>query len=994
MVFSAGDSSGNIGEYEQNIWRMGLAGFLTVLDTYYDDNGTGSYSYPEGQDDAADFLQIMILDNGIDSILFQLDMANITDATRILFQICTDIEGMYYEPPLLNIEITTPEWNGSGVQICLADPNSPNFEPEIHNRLIIARAPVEFGIPLQVSTDGNTFTFLIAVSDLEAVMGSYNREWYYGAWSFLEGPPGTFGHSWEVDAEHGGVAGIQDPDVFDIMFVDNRELQKRMLSNYSLNRTCTMDNTGRGFRAILPDEIGPNIGNSGPVLSILTQGAPTIDSTQTIVGTVETTSPITVTLHRQVNGNVSNYTIPAVSDTFEWNLILLEGANTIWASAVANGDTGVSPATIFELEVNHSPNPVIEVSFANDIFTLDATSSSDPDNQALFYLWVEDENNPDIINLSNPTSATVSFPCPDIMGEYYFNLYATDPDSNVSYARSFVTIYPDSVHIFDENESAQWVQNALVYEIFVRSYSPSHQLSAITEDMQRIHNWGYNAIWLMPIFPGPSDHGYAITDYYGIEEDYGTPEDFAELVESAHSYGIKVILDLVINHTSIEHPFMQDAMDFDIYSHYYDYYDRDANGNYTYYYDWLSLPNLNYDNPEVWDYFIEVSKYWVEEFDVDGYRCDVAWGPQTRNPAFWVEWREELKKIKPEIFLLAEATCTDFTYFDHRFDSAMDWNLHHEAPTNFSNMFPGPPNLNQLHDAITNYGYPYPQYHYPFRFLENHDEERYIAYNTANQTKLAATLLLTIPGIPMIYAGQEIGTTTQRGQITWGSDPYDVADHYWKLTHIRTMFPALRTAGIQRLNNTQYSTVYSFGRYQTGAVPVISVMNFTSWSQVVTITVPVTEWGIEPTQTYCLNEMLGNTHAWLTGAQLTTITTSLGNLQSLVYVISDSVITLEVEAISSPTTYTYRLSQNYPNPFNQECEFNFELPFNSKVNITIYNILGQKVKTLSDDFWTVGIHSIKWDGRNESGDALSSGMYFYRMQAGDFLKTQKMVLLR
>jgi hypothetical protein len=324
----------------------------------------------------------------------------------------------------------------------------------------------------------------------------------------------------------------------------------------------------------------------------------------------------------------------------------------------------------------------------------------------------------------------------------------------------------------------------------------------------------------------------------------------------------------------------------------------------------------------------------------------------------------------------------------------MDWNLHHEAPTNFSNMFPGPPNLNQLHDAITNYGYPYPQYHYPFRFLENHDEERYIAYNTANQTKLAATLLLTIPGIPMIYAGQEIGTTTQRGQITWGSDPYDVADHYWKLTHIRTMFPALRTAGIQRLNNTQYSTVYSFGRYQTGAVPVISVMNFTSWSQVVTITVPVTEWGIEPTQTYCLNEMLGNTHAWLTGAQLTTITTSLGNLQSLVYVISDSVITLEVEAISSPTTYTYRLSQNYPNPFNQECEFNFELPFNSKVNITIYNILGQKVKTLSDDFWTVGIHSIKWDGRNESGDALSSGMYFYRMQAGDFLKTQKMVLLR
>jgi glycosidase len=507
---------------------------------------------------------------------------------------------------------------------------------------------------------------------------------------------------------------------------------------------------------------------------------------------------------------------------------------------------------------------------------------------------------------------------------------------------------------------------------------------------------GFNAIWLMPINPGPTGHGYHIVDYYGIEEDYGTEEDFIELVETAHDWDIKIILDLVINHTAIEHPFMQDAIAFDTYSHYWDYYDRDASGNYTYYYDWITLPNLNYDNPEVWWEFINVSEYWVETYNIDGFRCDVAWGPQSRNPDFWIAWRDALKTIKPELFLLAEATSTDFTYFDYRFDSAMDWNLHHEADYSLQNMFPGPPNLDEVHQIIINYGYPYPQYHYPFRFLENHDEERFINIATPTETKLAATLIYTIPGIPQIYAGQEIGTTSQRGQIIWFNDPHEMAEHYFKLGQIRNMLPAVRTPGIERLDNTQYSTVYSYYRYQPGENPVIAVLNFAGWSQVVTVDVPIEALGIDPEATYYLNELLGGTYTQRLGADLASITTSIDAKKARVYAIADSILLVGVQSKEPPEDLplTYRLAQSYPNPFNAECRIAFELPKTGKVKLEVYNLMGQRVKILADNVIPSGRHYVTWNGRNDYDGILSSGVYFYRMTAGDFTQIKKMILLK
>ena len=993
IVFTVTDSLGNTGEFRQLISAVLPGTGFFAIDTENDDIGGGDYTYPVGGN-SADLLGFSLTEsaNG-DSIDFNISLISLTDLTRVVMQICTETDGFYFDSPLIENETSTSDWNGNGVQICLADPSSPTFDPSVHNIMLIRRDPVEFGSEVGVDAGNIDFQFSLSVTDLETVLGSYNRGWYFGAYSFIQTVSGSPGYAWEVDEAHGGIGEDFDPDIFDALFMDDRELQKTILSNYSGNRRCTLDNTGRGFVLVDPEDIGPNIGSGGPVINIFTRGAPTIIPEHTITGEADLAGIVDLSLFQAVSDTVIEHILTNITGTFIYDMTLLEGANTIWAEAEESGETGISPAIVYELYVEHAPEAVISTSYNTGTITLDASSSADPDGQPIDFLWTADINNPEQITLVNSDEAVCTFDEPSTIGEYYVNLTLTDPDSNVTHARTLATVYADSVHPFEWNESVQWVKDAIIYEIFPRSYSPSHQLSAISDDMDRIATIGYTAIWLMPIYPGPSDHGYAITDYYGIEEDYGTPEDFAELAETAHSYGIKIILDQVLNHSSVEHPFMQDAIEFDEYSHYYDYYDRDASGNYTYYYDWLSLPNMNYDNPDVWHYFIEMCKWWVTEYDVDGFRCDVAWGVQQRNPDFWIEWRDELKKIKPEIFLLAEASGTDFTFYDYRFDSAYDWNLHHEGIVNFQNMFPGPPSLNGLTNVITNYGFPYPQYHYPFRFMENHDEERYISYNTPDETKLAASLLMTIPGIPMIYAGQEIGTTSMRGQINWGTDPYDVAEHYEHIIQVRNLFPAIRSDDLIRLGNTQFSTVYSIGRYLPNEDPVISVMNFASWSQVVTITIPTSDWNIHPDTLYCLNEFIGGSHVWMTGSQLATITTSIDAKKSRIYAITDSVVTLESKEIDYQPG-RFALNQNYPNPFNPDCVIRFEIPSPMKVKLTVYNVLGQKVRLLEDAVLSAGVHTVRWDGKNDDGGDLSSGLYFYRMQTEDFNKTMKMILLK
>ncbi len=998
IEFTAEDEAGYVVTRTHRVAVQSPDGGFLAADEEGDDDGMGDFRYPAGvPDGAADFLSMSIEEAaGGDELLLTLSLAGIAPETRVLLQIAAGAEGHPELSPPFATELATSDWNGAGVQVCLADPASPGYNPSLHNRLILGREPVLFGEPVTLDPAElaeNRFAFTLPVSELTDRLGSFNHPWVFAAYSFLDGPAGSEGNSWEIGGEDGGVEGTFEPDVFDALFIDSAELQGRLLANASPNRTAVLDNVGRGFAPVAPGEIGPNVGTGGPSLVILSRGATTVRPDKRIYGSIGMDVPTPVTLKQETASGVAEYPITAMDTLFHVDLVLEDGLNRIWAETVVDGDTVISPLVLFTLKVNHAPEPEWTITADGGMVTLDASESRDPDEQTISFHWETDPGNPQPVTLNGAESAVASFAVPDSSGEYYFDLRLEDPDENVSRARMMVTITPDTVDPQDFDESVAWVRDAVVYEIFPRSYAPDHSLSSITADMQRLHDLGVTTLWLMPVHPGPSDHGYEITDYYNIEEDYGTPQDYADLVQTAHSFGMKVVMDLVINHTGIGHPFFQDAARFGIYSPYWDFYDRDANGNYTYYYDWTSLPNVNYDNPDAWDYFIDMCLWWVENYDIDGFRADVAWGPQTRNGLFWREWRRRLRQVKPELFLLAEADGTDFGILTERFDLAYDWNLHHGDPVNIQNMF-DIISLDDLHDRIVNYGFPPPPYKYWFRFLENHDEARYIAGHSRDETKMAAALLLTLPGVPLIYAGQEIGTTSQRGLIQWGSDPNGLYPHYYRLIHARRLLPALRTRDLERLDNDFGNFIYTYGRYKEGEYPVVCVFNFFNGGRTVNVTLPTDEWDFDPEETYTVSEILSDTHYEVQGDQLATLTTSIGPKQSKIFVIGDEPFSVDAQERQRALPLAYSLEANYPNPFNAGTFIRFQLPRAGEVEILVYNLLGRQVRTLVSGPLGAGRHLVYFDGRDEAGQPLASGLYFYHLRAEDYQKTRKMVLVK
>ncbi len=992
-------------EVFQSIHQVGIfddnTGFHAV-DGVADNNGNGDYLLPDtepadNQDGLLSFHIYEAADG--DSIQFeiQLDEDFDNEMSTVLLQINSDFAGIVANPAVVETEMATPEWNGSGVQLILTNPDDEVAVEGVHNVLITQRDPVMTGSEVDVDPDRlvneSIFVFTLSIDELEGILGSYNGEWYFSVCSFFSSDEAD-GYTFEVNEDYGGIEELFDPDIYDVMFTDTRELQHILVGNYNANRTAALDNIGRGFVSIEPDEIGPNVGSDGPALRFLSRGAPTIRNEWTLTGTIDVDDPVTVTVRQTTDLGEILHEIPGVSDTFNVDITLDPGVNTFRAEATYFDELGISPSIVYELLVEDAPVAVFENRLEGNTVYLDASESYDPDDQDISFQWVADENNPDDVALEDTDQDVAWFTIPETHGEYYFDLVIEDTDENVTNARTLATVYPDSVDVFELDESVHWVRDAIVYEIFVRAYGNDNHLVEIANDMERIYNLGVSTIWLTPINPGPTAHGYEITDYYGIDEDLGSPDDFAYLVEQAHSYGMKVILDMVLNHTSIQHPFMQHATQFGIYSPYYDWYARDPDGDHQYYYDWFSLPNLNFNNPDVWKYFIDMCVWWVEEYDVDGYRCDVAWGPQQRNDQFWVSWRTALKTIKPELFLLGEANGRDWGILEDRFDLGYDWELYHDG---FNTIFPGPGGLDALHNLIINeFGgeiFDWPAYKYPFRFIENHDESRFIAGHTADQTRLAATLLFSIPGVPLIYAGQEVGETSQRGVINFDNDPNEMFGHYSRLIQARKNLPALRYGDYQRLTNNQEFFVYSVMRTLEGEYPVISAMNFFSNSTVFTMDIPTDELGLHPDSVYILSEII-NDRSWeRTGEELQSITTSLNGYHSNVYVIADSVVAWDVgEDYELPLEFS--LSQNYPNPFNPDCIISFTLPHYKEVKLEIFNIMGQKVRTLVNNKMNPGHHQVLWNGKDDYGNLIASGVYFYRIESGDFKAARKMVMIK
>ena len=355
-----------------------------------------------------------------------------------------------------------------------------------------------------------------------------------------------------------------------------------------------------------------------------------------------------------------------------------------------------------------------------------------------------------------------------------------------------------------------WVRDGVVYEIYPRAFSQQGNFNGITARLDNLKELGVTILWLMPIHPigqekkkGSIGSPYAVRDYYGINPDYGTKADFEKLISEAHRRGMKVIIDIVANHTSwdsvlIKHP---------------EFYKRDAKGNITYPFDWFDIAALDYKRQELRRYMTDMLKYWIREFDLDGFRCDVAGEVPTD---FWENARVELDKIKPDIVMLAEAHKPELLV--KAFDLDYSWPLHGAL----TDVLQGRKSATEIRAAWEKETSEWPRNSLHIRFSDNHDERRAIARFGEQGALAASALMFTLDGVPLLYNGMEVGDTTESGAPAL----FEKLPIFWPIAERRPEFPsfykqmmklrrsseALRRGSLEWLRNSDESRVVTYLR--------------------------------------------------------------------------------------------------------------------------------------------------------------------------------------
>jgi glycosidase len=352
-----------------------------------------------------------------------------------------------------------------------------------------------------------------------------------------------------------------------------------------------------------------------------------------------------------------------------------------------------------------------------------------------------------------------------------------------------------------------WTRGAVCYEVFVRSFYDSNgdgvgDLKGLIQKLEYINSLGASCIWLMPVAASPSYHGYDVSDYYRVEPAYGTNDDFKRLVAEAHRRGIRVLVDMVLNHASSEHPSFQAALR-DTASPYRAWYRfsptalgkgpwgaeawhrSPVRDEYYYGVFWSGMPDLNYQTPAVRDEAKRIATFWLRDMDVDGFRLDAV--PYlveegdclmgcTRTHAFLHEYAEHIRSVNPDAYTVGEAWGNIDAMLPYYPDQLTSYFAFELADSLLSAVRTGSAagllaGFLRLQDTLP-----------PYRwspFLSNHDGTRTLTALGGDiaHAKIAATLLLTLPGLPFVYYGEEIGMTGDkpdprlRTPMQWSARP-------------------------------------------------------------------------------------------------------------------------------------------------------------------------------------------------------------------------------
>src|SRR5665648_545914 len=372
----------------------------------------------------------------------------------------------------------------------------------------------------------------------------------------------------------------------------------------------------------------------------------------------------------------------------------------------------------------------------------------------------------------------------------------------------------------------EWSKNAVMYEVNVRQYTPEGTFKAFETQLPRLKEMGVDILWFMPIYPiseknrkGGLGSYYSIRDYKAVNPEFGTMDDFKALVGEAHDMGFKVMLDWVGNHTGWDTQYSLGNVMPPVT-------------------DWSDVADLNYDNKDMRSAMLDALKFWVKDAGIDGYRCDYAGGVPTD---FWEKARLSLDSIKP-VYMLAENQ-DQMDLLNKAFNSNYGWTFHHLM----NEVAQGTKTALDMDSLLVKTSTTYPVGTYPLQFTSNHDENSWNGTEyerLGDAVKTMAVLSFTVPGMPLIYTGQEAGLTKrllffEKDSIDWSN--LDMQQFYQKLIQLKKDEPALwnGTAGgpVVMVGNTMPKKVLAFTR-EKNTNQILAVFNLSPEAVDVIIQLP------------------------------------------------------------------------------------------------------------------------------------------------------------
>lgn len=612
---------------------------------------------------------------------------------------------------------------------------------------------------------------------------------------------------------------------------------------------------------------------------------------------------------------------------------------------------------------------------------------------------------------------------PGIPSSVYPNLKSYPKDKTggiVSVLQTGQSAYNWQVANFTRPEKEKLV----IYEMLIRDFVSTHSYKTLIDTLSYFKKLGVNAIELMPIseFEGNDSWGYNPTTYFAPDKYYGTKNDLKKFIDACHQNGIAVIQDIVLNHAYNSNSMAQMYWD--------NINNRPAANN-----PWFNVQSNFANTAAQWgndfnhesaatQYFVDrVLQYWLTEYKIDGFRFDFTKGFGNAYKSSSDSWGSiydpsRIRLLKRMVDKIWSYDPTAIMIFEHLAENREDQELAQYGILMWGNM-----NYNYNEATMgwisSSYfgGVSYKSRNWTVPnlvgYMESHDEERLMFKNKTygngsqsptydvknistalNRIKLAATFFITVPGPKMIWQFGELGydiSIEQGGRLGRKPLPWSDGLKYYSDADRQSLLHTF--AALNRLKNMY--PAFSSTDYTLNASGAVKTLYLNHSSMSVSI---FGNFDVVSQNTLFSSKSIGQWYDFFTGDSIsvsdvaTTIALQPGEYRLYTSVRipkASDLVTMVTKVEEIPNEF--RLEQNYPNPFNPETVISYQLPVSGHVSLKIYDMLGREIVTLVNKVQQAGIHHSEFSIHNSE---LSSGVYFYRIEAGNFVQSKKMVFLK